>query len=108
MTEISHLIKQRAFEIGFDLVGITLAEDLAYYHNYKQWIENDFHGKMNYLSNNIEKRKNVKTLMPSAKSVISCGINYFFPSSGNDFIHSLISNYARNKDYHKIIEKMLK
>ncbi|HEO64480.1 MAG TPA: tRNA epoxyqueuosine(34) reductase QueG [Spirochaetes bacterium] len=108
MHQITRDIKMKANEIGFDLVGICEAEELDDYKHYQRWIEKGFHGEMDYLPRRTAHRKSPKTLMESAKTVISCALNYYHPTVEGDFDHGMISNYARNLDYHKIMSNMLK
>jgi epoxyqueuosine reductase len=67
-------IKQRALEIGFDLVGIAPIaawEDLKFS---RQWVERGYGGEMRYLQN--PKRDDPRLVLPSAKSVICVGLIY--------------------------------
>jgi epoxyqueuosine reductase len=68
------LVKQRAREIGFDLVGIapvTADSDLKFS---REWAERGFAGEMQYLQN--PKRDDPRLVMPSAQSVICVGMIY--------------------------------
>lgn len=70
-------IKQRALEIGFDLVGIAPIaawEDLKFSH---QWVERGYGGEMHFLEN--PKRDDPRLVLPSAKSVICVGLVYNTP-----------------------------
>lgn len=113
MYMFSNLIKEEALRIGFDIVGITkaipLKKDFSYY---KEWLENGFHGKMDYLKKRAKEREDPALLLNGAKSIISLGINYFcgFPLSievekVNE--KGWISNYAWGKDYHIVIKEKL-
>jgi epoxyqueuosine reductase len=67
-------VKQKALEIGFDLVGIAplgVWEDLKFS---RQWVERGYGGEMRYLRN--PKRDDPRSLLPSAKSVICVGLVY--------------------------------
>jgi epoxyqueuosine reductase len=60
------------------------------------------------MSKNFEKRKDVKKILPNAKSVISLGLNYYTPDSySEEESKGKISRYAWGKDYHLIIWAML-
>ena len=70
----SALLKQRALEIGFDLVGVApLAawKDLEFS---RKWVEQGFGGEMRYLEN--PKRQDPRRLLPSVRSVICVGLIY--------------------------------
>ncbi len=64
---------------------------------------------MDYMERNFEKRKDVKQILPDAKSVISLGLNYYSPDSIIPMIqfNGKVSRYAWGKDYHLIIWAML-
>jgi epoxyqueuosine reductase len=71
---ISDILKKRALEIGFDLVGIapiTIWPDLEFS---QQWFESGFGGEMEYLSN--PKRADPRLILPSVQSVICLGLVY--------------------------------
>jgi epoxyqueuosine reductase len=71
------LVKNRAREIGFDLVGIAPAdayEDLKFS---REWVERGFGGEMGYLQN--PKREDLRRILPSAQSVICVGMIYNAP-----------------------------
>ncbi len=101
-------IKQKAKEIGFDLVGICSPEPFtrAYSLIKKRKLSE-------FVSDNIEQLTTPREHLSSARSIISLGISY---ASKDDVIDNtqnkntckqFISLYARGIDYHKIInEKM--
>jgi epoxyqueuosine reductase len=76
--ELKHILKQRALEIGFDLVGIapaTPGRDLEFA---REWLERGYGGEMRYLAN--PKRFDPRTVLPSVQSVICVGLIYNTPS----------------------------
>lgn len=71
------LVKQRALEIGFDMVGIApvdARDDLKFS---REWVERGFAGEMRYLEN--PKRDDPRRVLPSAQSVICVGLIYNAP-----------------------------
>ena len=100
---------EKAKEKGFELIGFAPAEELTdEIQKLEEWLKKNYHAGMNYMTKNIEKRKNVKNLLPSAKSVISLGMNYFTPGKySNDKSKGKVSRYAWGKDYHLIILEKL-
>lgn len=103
----SSKLKEFAQLAGFDLCGITTPDRLTDSEvQFKKWIENSYHGQMEWITKNQERRFNPKELLDNVKSVIILGLNYYQPNS--DTIpkgKGLVSRYARGKDYHKIIRK---
>ncbi len=58
---------------------------------------------MGYMEKNLHKRKNVKEILPNAKSVISLALNYYTPEnsySNEKDVRGKVSRYAWGKDYH--------
>ena len=105
----NEIIIEKAKKQGFDLIGFSLADELTEEtRKFEKWLEENFHAGMEYMEKNFEKRKNVKSLLPSAKSVISLGLNYYTPVNYSDERNKgKISRYAWGKDYHLIIWKKL-
>ena len=105
----NEIVIERAKSSGFNLIGFSPAEELTdEIKRLEEWLEKGYHGEMTYMEKNLEKRKNVKNILPSAKSVISLGINYYTPEEySNDERKGKISRYAWGKDYHVVIGKKL-
>ncbi|MEA1981316.1 MAG: tRNA epoxyqueuosine(34) reductase QueG [candidate division Zixibacteria bacterium] len=105
----SKRIKELAFSSGFDLCGITTPEIIPEAkENYQKWLAKNYHGEMEWLNRNVERRTNPSLLIENAKSVIMLGLNYYQPNA--DEIpkdYGRVSRYARGKDYHKIIKKKI-
>ncbi len=100
-------IKFKAKELGFSAIGISKAEFLEKESSYlKEWLENGFHGEMQYMENHFEKRTDPRKLVEGAKSIISLLYNYFPENkqSGNTY---KISKYAYGKDYHYVLKDKL-
>ncbi len=109
---LSEAIKGKAKEIGFDLVGISPVDKFPETEVYKGWLEKGFAGNMQYMERSAEKREDIKKVFPSAKSVISCGLNYNtdypYSISEMDKSRGWISRYAWGDDYHYVMEEKLK
>ncbi len=104
-------IKNKAFELGFELVGIAPAEPVPELDFYKDWIEAGYAGKMAYLGKNLEKRTDLGNVVPDAKSVIVCALIYDTDQplsiEFTDSDRGWISRYAWGDDYHQLIESKL-
>ena len=115
---LSEQIKQKAIELGFDLVGITDASPVSDedVNHLRDWLNSGRAGQMTWMHNNIEKRTNPAKLLPSAKSVIVVGLNYKPPSSlrakrsvaKQSRYHGRVAAYAQYEDYHPFIKKLLR
>ncbi len=101
------LIKQKALDLGFSAVGISKAKFLDNESQLLQeWLNNGFHGEMNYMENNFEKRTDPGKLVEGAKSIISVLLNYYPEELQKDNTYK-ISKYAYGKDYHFVVKEKL-
>lgn len=103
-------IKQLAHDIGFDLCGITPARHLANGEKrFEEWLERGYGESLEYLHRNRDKRFDARLLVEGARSVVVCAVGY--KSLAEEAYYSdcrtKIASYARNRDYHKSIKKML-
>ena len=103
------IVVEKAKAVGFDLVGFAKAEILKKESEHlSEWLDKNHQAGMDYMERNFEKRKDVKQILPAAKSVISLGLNYYTPKKySNDKKKGKVSRYAWGKDYHLIIWAML-
>ena len=108
-------IKQKALDLGFDLVGITDASPVhgEQVNRLLAWLDAGYAGQMTWMHRNLGKRTNPAKLLPGAKSVIVVGLNYKPqnshpssvlrpPSSGR------VAAFAQYDDYHPFIKKLLR
>ncbi|MFA7289036.1 MAG: tRNA epoxyqueuosine(34) reductase QueG [Melioribacteraceae bacterium] len=103
------LISELALKYGFGLVGFSpvtlLTKETS---QLKEWLDEGNHAGMGYMERNLEKKENLKEILPSAESVISLGMFY---NSGE--IHEekqgfgKVSRYAWGTDYHLIMWERL-
>ena len=74
----SQFIKQEAKRLGFLDCGIAKADFLeSEAPRLESWLQNNFHGKMQYMENHFDKRLDPRLLVEGAKSVISLSYNYY-------------------------------
>jgi epoxyqueuosine reductase len=109
MIVTNEIVIEKAKSLGFDLIGFAPAEELTNeIKKLEEWLRKNFHAGMGYMEKNLDKRKNVKNLLPSARSIISLGMNYYTPEKySNEKNKGKISRYAWGKDYHLIIREKL-
>ena len=110
--ELTGSIKSKAHEIGFDLVGISPAGSFPESGFYKEWLARGYAGEMKYMERNPEKREYPEKIVPGARSVITCGLNYNtgYPYSTDvrDKDKGWIARYAWGDDYHELMDERLK
>jgi|ERR1017187_4960725 epoxyqueuosine reductase len=98
-------IKARARDIGFDLVGITTAQPPQHSQHLQQWLAKDFHGEMDYLARNVDKRVNPSKILADARSIVVVGLNYY---TGDHDRTGRIARYAwGTRDYHEVMSGKL-
>lgn len=103
----SYFIKQKAIEHGFEYCGITKAVELTdEAFKLEKWLNQGFHGKMNYMENYFDLRINPQKLVPGAKSVITLLKNYY-PIDRQINEVAKISTYAYGEDYHIVIKEKI-
>lgn len=109
----NQIVIEKAKELGFDLIGFASAETLTNEtENLKEWLAKGYNASMEYMARNIEKRFDVKNILPKARSVISLAMNYYTENhhkieSNKPTRLGKVSRYAWGKDYHLIIWKKL-
>lgn len=105
--ELTKNIKEKALEVGFDLVGITSAKPFV---RAQKILKKRKKGKLSI--NDIKLWTTPSLHLSSAKSIIALGLSY--ATSNKSFKKcgiekdSVISLYARGKDYHHVIDKKQK
>ena len=103
------IVEDVSKSLGFDLVGFTKFTELnEEVEHLSEWQQNKFNAGMSYMERNLEKRKDVRLILPEAKNIISLGMNYYTGhehSNAEDF--GKVSRYAWGKDYHLIIWEKL-
>ena len=98
---------------GFDIASIIdIAETKNLQTELNQFLENNYHGEMDWLENKKEFRSDPKKLWVKAKSILILGSNYHINTNSLDLLDKkdkgIISVYARGRDYHLSIQKKLK
>ena len=106
-------VKRLARGCGFELAGIASAEPTLESLFYAQWIASGYHGKMRYLEGRRgAMRRDPRSLLPSARSVIAVGQVYNSPHPYSTACESAgrgwVSRYAWGEDYHQVIETRLR
>ena len=104
---LNALIRRRAGELGFSLVGFTPADPVEGARLHARWVALGYAGEMGYLGRNHDKRADPRLLVPGARSVVCLGMEYFQPTPPAGPLSGRIAAYARGDDYHDILKKRL-
>jgi epoxyqueuosine reductase len=102
-------IKQRAIALGFDLVGVAPVGPFPEAVFYPQWLESGYAGEMQYLERHKAAKMDPGSVLPNARSVIVCAMNYNSaqPRTQFDRLRAWISRYAWGEDYHHTVQAKL-
>lgn len=107
-TVTGELISSLALSAGFDACGVSRADYIPDEEKHlNAWIGKGYHGELDYLNRNLDKRVDPRKLVSNAKSIISVIIAYF---PGNPEVSTnppKISRYALSPDYHRVIKGKL-
>ena len=107
--ELSHKLKKRAIVEGFAVAGIASIKESSRLKlrtkALERWLANNYHSEMKWME--AERRKNIKTLLEGAKSVLTVGFNYLSEEHQHHKVFK-VGKFGQGDDYHKIIYKKLK
>ena len=103
-------IKAKARELGFDLCGIAPVDSFSELSFLHEWVDRGYAAGMSWLVDDVERRSDVRRLVPDARSVIVTGTLYNtdrpYSSEQSPGI-SRIARYAWGDDYHTVIRARL-
>ncbi|MGO1247595.1 MAG: tRNA epoxyqueuosine(34) reductase QueG [Oceanisphaera sp.] len=110
---LAQQIKQWASELGFSQVGITDTNLTEHEPLLANWIEQGYHGDMDYMARHGMMRARPHELLPGTLRVISVRMNYLPEQAAIASVLSrpnlgYISRYALGRDYHKLMRQRLK
>jgi epoxyqueuosine reductase len=112
--QLASTIKQRARQLGFDLVGIAPASPSQYRDYLRRWLDEGQAGTMHYLAARFEERTHPASYFAGAASVICVAMNYHVRLAERDaaaadasVVPGRIARYALGGDYHEIMKERL-
>jgi epoxyqueuosine reductase len=99
-------VKDRARELGFDLVAIGPATRPDHAAAFEAWLDAGYAGSMAYLERGRDKRVDPSRVLPGSRSVVVCALGYFqgLEASGPPGV----ARYAWGDDYHGVMEPRLR
>jgi epoxyqueuosine reductase len=102
--------KALALEVGFDRAGIANAEAPAELQFFAEWVASGAAGEMRYLSEQVERRRDLRAAFPWARSILCVSLQYDTPepySTEAPPEAGWIARYAWGDDYHEVMKAML-
>ncbi len=111
-------LRQWAAALGFSQIGVADVDLATAEPGLSRWLDNGFHGSMDYMAAHGLKRARPAELVPGTVRVITARMDYL-PSATpdgwqaiewqrlSDPLHANVSMYARGRDYHKVLRSRL-
>ncbi len=103
-----------ARELGFQGFGVSDIDLQQAEARLRKWLDEGYHGTMNYMSRHGTKRTRPDELVPGTVRVISVRMDYL-PQRQDEAMRLLdhdskayVSRYALGRDYHKVIRGRLR
>jgi epoxyqueuosine reductase len=111
--DLTEKIKLWGQELGFSQVGISDVDLSEHEAALTRWLENNYHGTMDYMARHGLMRARAEELVAGTLNVISVRMDYLptdakFAHTLKNRDHAYISRYALGRDYHKLMRKRLK
>ncbi len=109
-SSLTNNIRERALELGFNLVGFAPVQPLDTERKaLEEYLQKGWHGCMIWLHSAKDALLNPELVLKNSRTVISLAINYFndkwkHPPQG---FYGSFSRYTYGKDYHSTIESKL-
>ena len=106
-------IRRWGEELGFAQLGFTDTEMPVHETHLNNWLENNYHGEMDYMHKHGTRRSRPAELVAGTVSVISVRMNYLPPDAApiEEILQSqeqaFVSRYALGRDYHKLMRNKL-
>jgi len=110
---VSEFIKEQAKALGMSNCAITDTDLDEHETHLLNWLDNGFHGQMDYMQRHGVNRSQPAALVPGTISIVSVRMDYY-PAQAADAWQVLenptqayISRYALGRDYHKLMRRRL-
>jgi epoxyqueuosine reductase len=113
LEEFKRELVQRAAALGFAAVGVSSIELPEDEHHLLNWLDQGYHGEMDYMQRHGLMRSRPQQLAPGTVRVVSARMDYW-PQSAQaaervlaDGALGYVSRYALGRDYHKVLRQNL-
>ncbi|MEW6254099.1 MAG: tRNA epoxyqueuosine(34) reductase QueG, partial [Planctomycetota bacterium] len=83
LAQLARRIKDWGRELGFAAVGIADGDLSAAEADLQAWLDQGFHGEMDYMARHGVKRSRPAELVPGTVRVISARLDYFPPQAAD-------------------------
>jgi epoxyqueuosine reductase len=111
-------LREWAIGLGFSQIGVADVDLSSAEPRLQRWLENGFHGSMDYMAAHGLKRARPAELVPGTVRVVTARMDYLPRSTPpgwraiewqrlDDPARATLSLYARGRDYHKVLRSRL-
>lgn len=116
LSRLAEQVKSWGRQLGFQDVAITDIDLSRYEPLLRKWLDNDYHGDMDYMARHADLRQHPEKLHQGTVRVICVRMDYAVTTENS--LHEFegqnagdgsayVSRYARGRDYHKLMRKRL-
>jgi len=111
--QLARQIKGWGRELGFQQLGVADTELAVHEQRLEQWLDQGYHGEMEYMARHGRRRSRPAELVPGTVRVIAARMDYLSAAARpaaellNEPGTALVSRYALGRDYHKVLRKRL-
>ena len=101
------------YELGFQQAGISDIDLAVAEERLATWLDDRFHGSMQYMERHGSKRSHPEELVPGTVRVISVRMDYLVEDQADTQAaldhpsRAYVSRYALGRDYHKVLRGRL-
>jgi len=113
LNEVKRELASGAAALGFAAIGVASIEIPEDERHLLRWLDEGFHGEMDYMERHGVMRSRPQQLAPGTVRVVSARMDYW-PAGARDAEEVLadpaagyVSRYAVGRDYHKILRRAL-
>ncbi|MFP5383109.1 MAG: tRNA epoxyqueuosine(34) reductase QueG [Gammaproteobacteria bacterium] len=105
-------LRRWAGELGFAQLGVADLELDAPVAHLERWLDDGFHGDMDWFVRHLDLRRDPARILPGAQRAVIVRLDYLPPEARiaealADGTRAYISRYALGRDYHKLMRKRL-
>jgi len=111
--QLSREIKSWGRTLGFQSIGISDTDLSAAEAEFNAWLQQGYHGAMDYMAKHGTKRTRPAALVPGTLRVITARMDYLPPQAADSWQvlqdpgRAFVSRYALGRDYHKVLRSRL-
>ncbi len=105
---LAERVKATGRGLGFDLVAVGPADPPEHAAAFEAWLDAGYAGTMGYLERGRAKRLDPRRVLPGARSVVACALNYYQGPNPEENGPAHVARYAWGADYHAVMEPRLR